>query len=187
VDITKVAAPSGLMLTIGGDGAVHRHRHQPGGRLHRPGLRRRGSPTFCRRQWTGLSVDSITPTGGVSGVIDNSAGTTLGITVDTLPAEGASVVVVYTASAPGPLAEGTMTNTANATWTSLPGSNGTGSATPGTAGDVDGERTGSGAVANDHVDSRLLGRRGRRGSTSPSRSSIRRPAGPWATSSSTRW
>jgi hypothetical protein len=55
------------------------------------------------------------------------------ITVDTLP-QGASVTIVYTGTAPGPLVAGTLTNTANVTWTSLPGTNGTGSATPGCGG-----------------------------------------------------
>jgi fimbrial isopeptide formation D2 family protein/uncharacterized repeat protein (TIGR01451 family) len=150
LDITKVAAPT-LMLTIGGSVQYTVTVTNPAGGFTGPAYDVQITDVLPA-EWTGLSVDSITPAGGVSGVIDNSAGTTLDITVDTFPADG-QLVVVYTASAPGPLAEGTITNTANATWTSLPGSNGTGSATPGTAGDVDGERTGSGAGANDHLDS----------------------------------
>ncbi len=150
LDITKVAAPT-LMLTIGGSVQYTVTVTNPAGGFAGPAYDVQITDTLPA-EWTGLSVDSITPTGGVSGVIDNSAGTTLDITVDTFPADG-QLVVVYTASAPGPLAEGTITNTATATWTSLPGSNGTGSATPGSAGDADGERTDSGAGANDHLDS----------------------------------
>ncbi len=105
--------------------------------------------------WTGLTIDSITPTGGVSGVTDNSAGTVVDIDVASFPA-GGSLTVVYSASAAGPIADGVITNTVSAIWTSLPGTQGTGSATPGNSGDIDGERNSSSGTndltANDTVD-----------------------------------
>ncbi|QTD48525.1 isopeptide-forming domain-containing fimbrial protein [Sulfidibacter corallicola] len=99
--------------------------------------------------WDSLVVDSITPSGGVSGVTDNSAATTVDIQVDQFPPDG-QLIVVYTATAGGPLTPGPLSNTATATWTSLPGAQGTGSATPGDSGDADGERNGSGSGANDY-------------------------------------
>src|SRR6202040_1081915 len=61
--------------------------------------------------------------------------------------------IPFTATAPGSLAIGPIPNTANATWTSLPGSNGSaadGVATPGAPGSATGERTGAGGV-NDYA------------------------------------
>lgn len=101
--------------------------------------------------WDSMSVDSIVPAGGTSGITDNSAGTVLDIDIAQMPA-GGSLTVVYTATAGGPLTPGTLTNTASVTWTSLPGSRGTGSVTPGNSGDADGERNGSGSGANDNSD-----------------------------------
>ena len=102
-------------------------------------------------EYSNLSSITTTPAGGVSGITDNSAGTTLEIAVDTFPADG-QLVVEYTVDAAGSLAEGTITNTADLTWTSLPGDRGTGNATPGDSGDSDGERTGSEVNANDYAD-----------------------------------
>ena len=93
-----------------------------------------------------MTIDSITPVGGASGITDNSAGTTLDVTVATLP-EGATVTIVYSATYPAPQTVGNLINNAEVAWTSLPGTQGTGSATPGNSGDVDGERTGSGVDA----------------------------------------
>ncbi|MFK8012741.1 MAG: isopeptide-forming domain-containing fimbrial protein [Marinicellaceae bacterium] len=102
--------------------------------------------------FTGLSIDSITPAGGVSGVTDNSAGSNVVINVANFPT-GGSLTVVYSASAAGPLADGVINNTATVNWTSLPGTRGTGSVTPGDSGDIDGERDSSGGsndlTAND--------------------------------------
>ena len=98
-----------------------------------------------------MAIDSITPAGGTSGITDNSAGTMLDVTVATLP-PGGSVTIVYTATYPAPQAAGTLINNADLTWSSLPGTQGTGSATPGNPGDTDGERTGSGAGPNDYLD-----------------------------------
>ena len=46
--------------------------------------------------------------------------------------------------------QGQVANTANLTWTSLPGLKGTGNATPGNSGDTDGERNGNATGENDH-------------------------------------
>ncbi len=99
-------------------------------------------------EYTSLTVDSVTPAMGVSGVTDNSAGTTLSVSAAVFPPDGV-LTIVYTVTAPGPLTPGTIANTADAVATSLPGTNGTGSATPGAPGDADGERTGSGLGPND--------------------------------------
>jgi len=59
---------------------------------------------------------------------------------------GESVTVVYTAQVNFDIAfEETVTNTVSTSATSLPGTSGTGNATPGAAGSDNGERTGSGA------------------------------------------
>jgi len=71
---------------------------------------------------------------------------------DPLP-EGCRVQIEYTAELLVTVQPGqAVTNTAEVDWTSLPGTNGTADATPGTPGSVDGERTGSGGV-NSHFDS----------------------------------
>jgi len=111
-------------------------------------------------QWfASVSVDSITFGGGASGATNSTAGTTVDVTIATVPAGGA-VVVRYTAILSVNVLPGqTIPNIANVTYTSLPGAgtpvgldNPTGSATPGGAGDPNGERDGSGGV-NDYADS----------------------------------
>lgn len=87
--------------------------------------------------------------------IDNDASTyvaggTVNITLNRLQA-GDSVVIrifgtVLTTVSPNE----TIPNSATVTWTSLPGAQGTGNATPGNSGDADGERNGSGGV-NDYT------------------------------------
>jgi len=75
---------------------------------------------------------------------------------DPLP-EGCRVQIDYTAELLVTVQPGqTVPNTAEVDWTSLPGTNGTGGATPGTPGDGNGERTGSGGV-NSHFDSTQAG------------------------------
>ncbi len=102
-------------------------------------------------EWTSFVVDSITPSGGVSGITDNSAGTIVDINVASFPVDG-QLIIVITASAPGPLTPATViTNTATATWTSLPGPQGTGGLTPGNSGDINGERN-SGSASNNNND-----------------------------------
>ena len=94
---------------------------------------------------------------GATGVVDTSSGTTFGATIERLDA-GGSVTISFTATAPGPLADGAIPNTVTATWTSLPGDNGSaddgGIATPGDPGTDTGERTGSGSPGvNDYAGS----------------------------------
>ena len=80
-----------------------------------------------------------------AGVTAAFAGNALSGTVTKLDA-GTQVQVQYTATilSTTPIGK-TIVNAANAQTTSLPGSNGTASATPGTPGSCNGERTGSGA------------------------------------------
>ena len=91
---------------------------------------------------------AITTTGGASGVTNNSAGNTLDITFAVIPA-GGGVTVTYTATLNANVAPGqAITNTANLTYTSLPGPNGTtgnptGSNAPGASGSDTGERNGT--------------------------------------------
>lgn len=103
--------------------------------------------------YSDLQVVSQTPAGepAPQGITDSSDTSTLDITVAVLPPD-ASLTIVYQATAAAGLALDTeLTNTAKATWTSLPGERGTGSATPGDSGDEDGERTGSQTGANDYA------------------------------------
>ncbi len=100
-----------------------------------------------------LNLGSVnaTPSGGASGVTNNSSGNTLDISVATMPL-GSSVTVNYTAQLLTGVQSGTMvTNTAQLSYTSLPGPAGTtvnptGSATPGASGTDTGERNGSDGV-----------------------------------------
>ncbi|PIE71573.1 MAG: hypothetical protein CSA22_01735 [Deltaproteobacteria bacterium] len=101
--------------------------------------------------FTALTVDSMTPAGGVSGVTDTTAGTTLTVSAAVFPV-GGTLTIVYTGTIPGPLTTGdTFANTARLNWTSLPGEQGTGDVTPGATGAADGERNGTGGV-NDYAD-----------------------------------
>src|SRR5690606_35568586 len=102
-----------------------------------------------------MAVQSVTPSGGCSGITDNSAGNNIEITVDTMP-PGCSVTVNYTANLDNTVAPGTsISNTALTNWSNLPGvsgtsSNPTGSSTPGSSGTTTGERNGTGGI-NDYV------------------------------------
>jgi len=102
-------------------------------------------------QYAGLVVESISPSGGVAAgdVYDNSTADALDVSVDRFPV-GGQVVMVYTvttgAEPPGTLID----NTAQVTFTSVPGPNGTGDAAPGVSGEETGERNGSGAGPNDY-------------------------------------
>jgi large repetitive protein len=104
-----------------------------------------------------VAVDSIVLGGGAAGATDNTLGTTVDVTIDSVPV-GGTVTVQYTGVLSVNVQPGqTILNTANVTYTSLPGLNGTvvnptGSATPGGSGDPNGERDGSGGV-NDYGDS----------------------------------
>ncbi len=98
-----------------------------------------------------VGARSITST-GATGIVDTTSGTTVGATIARIDA-GGSVTVSFAATAPGPIATAPIANTTTATWTSLPGPNGSaadGAATPGAPGTPGGERTGSGGV-NDYT------------------------------------
>ncbi len=102
-----------------------------------------------------LASVSVTPSGGASGVTNNSAGNTVEIVLAQIP-PGGSVTVEYSATVNASAPNGrTLTNTAGLTYTSLPGPNGTttnptGSATPGASGSDTGERNGSGTGRNNY-------------------------------------
>ncbi len=106
-----------------------------------------------------LNVGSVSlagSTGTLLGVNNTSTATTVGATVQVLTV-GATLQVDYTVTVnTGVTAGQTITNTAIATFTSLPGTNGTlgnvtGSDTPGVSGSDTGERTGAQTPAqNDH-------------------------------------
>jgi fimbrial isopeptide formation D2 family protein/uncharacterized repeat protein (TIGR01451 family) len=103
--------------------------------------------------FTSVGARGITST-GATGIVDTTSGTSVGATVARIDA-GGSVTITFTATAPGPLAITPIPNTTTATWTSLPGANGStadGAATPGAPGTPTGERTGSGGV-NDYTGS----------------------------------
>ncbi len=93
---------------------------------------------------------------GASGVNDNSAGSTIDITIDEVPV-GGTVSVTYMATLTGAVEPSQIIpNTADVTYTSLPGTgtvgNPTGSQTPGASGAPNGERDGSGGPVNDYAD-----------------------------------
>lgn len=103
---------------------------------------------------------NISSTGNcASGVTDNTAPPNIEILIDAVPA-GCSVTVTYTATLSTSVTpEQVIANTANLTYTSLPGPNGTtgnvtGSDTPGTSGTDTGERDGSAGARpwNDYLD-----------------------------------
>ena len=85
----------------------------------------------------------VTPSVGGMGVTDNSAGDTLDIAIDEIPA-GESVTVEYSATIDGTASPTqVITNTATLTYTSTPGADGSGlagSTIPGAAGESTGER-----------------------------------------------
>ncbi|MDZ7789009.1 MAG: hypothetical protein U5L08_00655 [Xanthomonadales bacterium] len=107
---------------------------------------------------TGLSNLTINSSGCTApGIVDNTAGDTLDVFVATMT-PGCQIDIAFDAILQNTVAPGTsITNTASAIWTSLPGTNGTtsnptGSTTPGTPGSDSGERDSSGGI-NDYADS----------------------------------
>ncbi|MBK1644967.1 hypothetical protein CKO25_09955, partial [Thiocapsa imhoffii] len=99
--------------------------------------------------WASIDPGSITttPSDGVIDV-DTSASTTsaLNVSVGTFPVDGQLVITVEATDAG--VRDDFVDNTANLTWTSLPGAQGTNDATPGAPGSETGERTGSGGTNN---------------------------------------
>ena len=118
------------------------------------------SDTLPAGELENLSVSNITSSSGVTGVVNNSNTTDLDIAVESIPV-GESVTVTYTAQVvDGVAPDLNITNTADVTYTSLPGtgtaSNPTGSTTPGASGAANGERNGSdgeGVNLNNYADS----------------------------------
>ncbi|MBI5506259.1 MAG: DUF11 domain-containing protein [Deltaproteobacteria bacterium] len=100
-------------------------------------------------QFTGVSALSVVAAGGVSGVVDSSAGNAISVSAAVFPA-GGSLTLSFTADVSSPFPTPSLDNTANVTWTSLPAGNGTGAVTPGASGAADGERNGDGGV-NDYA------------------------------------
>jgi fimbrial isopeptide formation D2 family protein/uncharacterized repeat protein (TIGR01451 family) len=101
-----------------------------------------------------LALGSVTvsPT---TGVTDATSGNVIDLTIASIaPAQTYTITVNATVKADAP-ASVTIPNRADATWSSLPGTNGTttnttGSSTPGTPGAGDGERVGLGTTLNDY-------------------------------------
>jgi fimbrial isopeptide formation D2 family protein/uncharacterized repeat protein (TIGR01451 family) len=109
-----------------------------------------------------LPADMTLITGSVAvtsscatGITNSSAGNTVDVTVERVP-PGCSVTVTYQATLNVSVIPGqTITNTATLTYTSLPGSSGTGvffGSTAGSGGSATGERNGSGGI-NDYAGS----------------------------------
>ncbi|MFO0878958.1 MAG: SdrD B-like domain-containing protein [Gemmataceae bacterium] len=111
------------------------------------------------------SISAISFTGGASGVTENSSGNTVDRTITTMPA-GSTATFTYQANVLTiPSGSTTLNNTVNVSYTSLPGSNGTGgtwtadpatsSTVPGAASSSTGERTGVDGAGqlNDYVTS----------------------------------
>jgi uncharacterized repeat protein (TIGR01451 family)/fimbrial isopeptide formation D2 family protein len=97
---------------------------------------------------------------GAVGFTDASTGNIVDATIGTLPV-GGTVQITYRATITGTVFAGeVVNNTANVTYTTLPGNgtagNPTGSVTPGAGGAGDGERNGSGGV-NDQLDNDSAG------------------------------
>ncbi|MFQ3633677.1 MAG: hypothetical protein SNJ65_19010, partial [Roseiflexus sp.] len=103
-----------------------------------------------------LTLTSVSVTSGcATGIVNNSAGNTVDVTIGRVP-PGCNVTVTYQATLNVSVTPNqTITNTANLTYTSLPGSNGTGGffgSTAGASGSAIGERNGSGGI-NDYFGS----------------------------------
>ncbi|MDW8148897.1 MAG: isopeptide-forming domain-containing fimbrial protein [Roseiflexaceae bacterium] len=101
------------------------------------------------------SVSVVSAGGCATGVINNSAGNTVDVTIGQVP-PGCIVNIAYQATLNVSVFPGqVITNTANLTYTSLPGSAGTGGffgSTAGASGSATGERNGSGGI-NDYAGS----------------------------------
>jgi len=121
----------------------------------------RDSLPFDADEWESVSLTSTSTTGNAGTLTNNSnlgAGR-LDFTVDSIPA-GDSVIITIRATADGipelTTETDSMDQTVYVTLTSLPGANGTGDATPGSPGDVNGERTSTGTYPDaDYLDTTL--------------------------------
>ena len=150
IQITKTAAPA-VIASTGGTVVYTVTVTNPAGGLVAGAYDVRLTDTLPA-PFGNLTVNSITPSGGVSGIANNSAGKTLDLTAAVFPM-GGQLVIQYQAAASGPLTAGSLiTNTGQLSWTSLPGAQGTGGVTPGASGNANGERNGNGGV-NDYATS----------------------------------
>lgn len=114
---------------------------------------------FDADEWTGMSIVSSSGTGTAGAITNNSnlGSGQLNIAVDSLPA-GESLTIVFRATADGtPELTTEVDSMNNVSWvsaTSLPGSQGSNTATPGAAGAINGERTSGGDHPDeDYIDS----------------------------------
>ncbi|MFN2297302.1 MAG: isopeptide-forming domain-containing fimbrial protein, partial [Anaerolineales bacterium] len=100
-----------------------------------------------------LASVAISTSGGAAGVVNASAGNTVRLTIASMPV-GSQVVITYQVDVSAAVTPGqAIDNDAEVIWTSLPGPQGTGDATPGLPGTGNGERDGSDGPAgnpNDH-------------------------------------
>jgi hypothetical protein len=94
-------------------------------------------------EFTSLEVHSITPFGSISGIVDSSIGSALSLNIDEF-GPGASLAIEYSGIAGEPIpVRVEENNTVEIRYTSLPGPDGSSGSTPGSAGEIDGERTGA--------------------------------------------
>jgi LPXTG-site transpeptidase (sortase) family protein len=90
--------------------------------------------------------------GGVTGVVNVSSGNTVHFTIGSMPV-GSQVIITYQVTVRDGVNPGqAIDNNAEVTWTSLPGSRGTGDQTPGLPGTGNGERDGSNGPAGNPND-----------------------------------
>ena len=98
--------------------------------------------------YSSITVTGIATTGGITGITDLSNPFRVDLRIDVLP-PGAELTITYDAVALPPL-NLDIINAVRTTWTSLPGTQGTGDATPGSPGAPQGERTGGSGTVNDY-------------------------------------
>jgi LPXTG-site transpeptidase (sortase) family protein len=90
-----------------------------------------------------LGSVAYSTSGGVTGVVDASSGGTVRFAIGSMPV-GSQVIITYEVAVGTGVNPGqAIDNAAEVIWTSLPGLNGTGDATPGSSGAGNGERDGS--------------------------------------------
>ena len=151
--ITQKAANPGTLLPSGGNVTYTVTVTNPVGADRATAFDVQLRDTLPTPRVTAVSAVSCTPSAGVTVSATLASLPTVGCDVSSF-AVGGSLTLTYTASysatAPSALNVGdSLPNTAATTWTSLPGSNGSASATPGAAGSLNGERGGSNAGSND--------------------------------------
>ena len=118
----------------------------------------RDSLPFDADEWESLTLHSTSQVGNAGGFTNSSSlgNGQIEVSIDSI-APGASATLVFRATADGApyltTETDSMDHTAYVTLSSLPGTRGSGDATPGDAGDVDGERISTGSEADvDYAD-----------------------------------